>query len=224
VPVINIGIHQIEYSVKIGTSRRYTYFRFRPDRTLEIVLPRGRKVDINSTIRTRQTWIVRQLDKMSYETRILDENGILFEGVRQRLVFEKTKEVEELVHDPVKKEVVVRTSAESRVQELVRRWFLRESSRYVVRKLEEMSKVLDVKYHQADVRQIRNWGYCTRNGRLSFNLQLIALPERLREYVILHELSHLSEFNHSSAFKRKLAAYCPDYRQRERELDRVTSM
>ena len=74
---------------------------------------------------------------------------------------------------------------------------------------------------RVDVREIGKWGYCTRGGRLSFSWQLIALPERLREYVVLHELTHLSHFDHSPAFKRKLAAYCPDFRDRERELNLV---
>ncbi len=59
---------------------------------------------------------------------------------------------------------------------------------------------------------------------MSFNWQLIALPERLREYVVLHELTHLSEFSHSPAFKRKLATVCPDFRLRERELDKIAPM
>ncbi|HYB45103.1 MAG TPA: M48 family metallopeptidase, partial [Nitrososphaerales archaeon] len=71
---------------------------------------------------------------------------------------------------------------------------------------------------RADVREIRNWGYCTRDGRLSFSWQLIALPARLRDYVICHELAHLSEHNHSQAFKRRLASVLPDYGQREKEL------
>ncbi|MGH9919941.1 MAG: M48 metallopeptidase family protein [Nitrososphaerales archaeon] len=50
----------------------------------------------------------------------------------------------------------------------------------------------------------------------------MALPERLREYVVLHELTHLEEFNHSLAFKKKLARTCPDYRQREKELDYIS--
>ncbi len=223
-PVISIGEHRIEYSVKEGTSRRYTYFRFRADRTLEIVVPRGRRVDIDSTIRNRQTWIVRQFEEMSRSRRILADDEVMFDGEHLRLVFEESQEREELVHDPVRKEVIVRSSDRSRVRELVRRWFLRETSRYVVRKLGEISEALEVKYRRADVRQIRNWGYCTKDGRLSFNWQLIALPERLREYIILHELAHLSEFNHSPAFKDRLAAYCPDYRQREKELDRIVSL
>ena len=114
------------------------------------------------------------------------------------------------------------SSDRSRVTELVRRWFLRETSRYVVKKLSELAPTLPAGYKRADVREIKNWGYCTRNGRLSFSWQLIALPERLREYVVLHEVTHLEEFNHSQAFKRKLARVCPDYRQRERELDLVS--
>ena len=78
-----------------------------------------------------------------------------------------------------------------------------------------------VSSRRVDVREIGKWGYCTRGGRLSFSWQLIALPERLREYVVLHELTHLSHFDHSPAFKRKLAAYCPDFRDRERELNLV---
>jgi predicted metal-dependent hydrolase len=224
VPVIQIGTHRIEYSVTTGTSRRYTYFRFRADRTLEIVLPQGRRVDLASAIRNRQTWIVKHYEQMSRSRRILDEGHVMFDGEHLELIFERSTEVEELLHDPIGKLVTVRSSERSRIRELVRRWFLKETSRYVVAKLEGLSRDLDVKYSRADVRQMKNWGYCTRDGRLSFNWQLIALPERLREYVILHELAHLSEFNHSSAFKGRLAALCPDYRQRERELDRITSL
>ena len=39
---------------------------------------------------------------------------------------------------------------------------------------------------------------------------------------VLHELTHLEEFNHSPAFKRKLAKVCPDFRQREKELDYIS--
>src|SRR5439155_8095022 len=78
-----------------------------------------------------------------------------------------------------------------------------------------------VRFRSADVREIKNWGYCTRGGRISISWQLISLPERLREYVLRHELVHLSVFNHSGSFYRSLRSVCPDYRQRERELDEI---
>ena len=223
-PVIHIGAHSIEYRVTIGTSRRYTYFRFTADKTLEVIIPRGRSVDVDSAIRDRQSWIVRRYNEISRNKRILEEDRIMFNGEQLNLIFQKTQEKEELVHDSERKEVTVWSSEGSRVRELIRRWFLRETSRYVVRRLGEFADDFGIKYHMADVRQMRNWGYCTRDGRLSFNWQLIALPERLRDYIILHELAHLSEFNHSRAFKQKLAAACPDYRQREKELNNIVSI
>ena len=139
--VIQIGTRSIEYSVTVGSSRRYTYFRFRADRTLEIVLPRGRKVDLASAIRNRQTWILKHFEEMSQSRRILDEDQVMFDGEHLKLIFEESQEREELLHDPMRREVIVRSSQRSRVRELVRRWFLRETSRYVVGKLGTLSEV-----------------------------------------------------------------------------------
>jgi len=192
--------------------------------TLEVVVPRGRIGDVESVIRSRRTWILKQYREMVANRRVLDEDGVMFDGTRLKIVFEEDHEREELLPDLERGEVLIRASEKSRVKELVRRWFLRETSRFVVRRTAELSKGLGLKYKVVDVREIRNWGYCTKNGRLSFSWQLIALPERLRVYVIIHELSHLVEFNHSIAFKRRLSALCPDYRQREEELDHILAV
>jgi len=188
---------------------------------LEIVLPKGRPVDIPRAIKSRETWILKRFQQMTANSRILDDHAVMYEGSLLSIVFEKTEEKEEFLPDPAKGVVVIRASERSRILELVRRWFVRETSRYVVRKLAELSARLQIKYRRADVRQMKNWGYCTRDGRLSFSWQLIALSEPLREYVIMHELAHLREFNHSPAFKRRLAELCPDYKAREKALDKV---
>ena len=222
-PSLDIGSRQIRYSVLRGNSRRYTYFRFTPDLTLEIVLPRGRPVDLNSAIRSRQDWILSKYDEMSKTRQVLDEETVMFDGTQLRIVYEESMEKEEVEPRPESGQVIIRATDPSRTPELVRRWFIRETSRYVVSKLSELAKAVPAKYRRADVREMGNWGYCTRDGRLAFNWQLIALPERVREYVIFHELTHLAEFNHSQAFKRRLRAVCPDYRDREKELDKITA-
>lgn len=221
-PALEIGGKRIEYLVLRGASRRYTYFRFRPDLTLEVVLPRGRLGDASTAISQRQDWILKKYEEMQKTKRILDDQRVMFEGAFLEIVYEKAYDKEEILPDTQGGKVVVRAGERSRVRELVRRWFLRETSRYVMKKLSELAPTLPAAYKMADVREIKNWGYCTRSGRLSFSWQLIALPERLREYVVLHELTHLEEFNHSPAFKRKLARVCPDYKQRERQLDYIS--
>jgi predicted metal-dependent hydrolase len=221
-PALEIGGKRIEYLVLRGTSRRYTYFRFRPDLTLEVVLPRGRLGDAGTAISQRREWILKKYEEMQRTKRILDDSRVMFDGKFLEIVYEEAREKEEILPDPDRGTVVVRASERSRVKELVRRWFLRETSRYVMKKLGELAPVLPASYKRADVREIKNWGYCTRSGRLSFSWQLIALPEALREYVVLHELTHLEEFNHSPAFKKKLAQLCPDYKRREKELDYIS--
>jgi predicted metal-dependent hydrolase len=221
-PALEIGGKRIEYQVLRGTSRRYTYFRFRPDLTLEVVLPRGRLGDAGAAISQRREWILEKYEEMRKSRRILDDERVMFDGRFLEIDYEQAVDKEEILPDLERGMVVVRSSDRSRVKELVRRWFLKETSRYVMKKLSDLAATLPAAYKMADVREIKNWGYCTRSGRLSFSWQLIALPEPLREYVVLHELTHLEEFNHSPAFKRKLARVCPDYRQRERELDYIS--
>jgi len=219
---LEIGGKRIEYQVLRGTSRRYTYFRFRPDLTLEVVLPRGRQGDAGAAIVQRREWILEKYEEMRKSRRILDDERVMFDGRFLEIDYVQAGEKEEILPDLERGAVVVRASERSRVRELVRRWFLKETSRYVMKKLSDLAATLPAAYKMADVREIKNWGYCTRSGRLSFSWQLIALPEPLREYVILHELTHLEEFNHSPAFKRKLAKVCPDYRRREKELDYIS--
>lgn len=62
------------------------------------------------------------------------------------------------------------------------------------------------------------WGSCSRNGNLSFSYKLGLLPDHLIDYVVVHELCHLKEHNHSSSFWKLVAVHVPDHKERRREL------
>lgn len=219
-PFLEVGRRRIEYSVLRGTSRRYTYFRLRPDLTLEVILPRGKNVDVEKEIRSMSSWLQREQERLSRARKVLTEGSVMYDGTTFRIVASAGREAE-VSPDFARGEVRVPATDGRSVRELIRRWFLKESSAYVVKKVAELAPKVGKWPTRVDVREIGRWGYCTHKGRLSFSWQLAALPERLREYVILHELTHLTEFNHSQAFKRKLVSVCPDFRDRERELDLV---
>ncbi|MDP9211777.1 MAG: M48 family metallopeptidase [bacterium] len=75
------------------------------------------------------------------------------------------------------------------------------------------------RYRRLSVRRVTSrWGSCSRGGTLSFNYKLLFLPERLVDYVVVHELCHLRELNHSSRFWALVRGALPDYESLRSEL------
>lgn len=78
--------------------------------------------------------------------------------------------------------------------------------------------------HQAAIRRvtIRNqksrWGSCSRRGTISLNWRLVQAPALVRDYIILHELAHLKQMNHSPRFWAEVERLCPGFREAERWL------
>lgn len=68
------------------------------------------------------------------------------------------------------------------------------------------------------------WGSCTANGIVRLNWQLIRMPLRLIDYVVVHELAHLIELNHSAAFWQIVQNACPDYARCRAELRSYSMM
>lgn len=62
------------------------------------------------------------------------------------------------------------------------------------------------------------WGSCSEKGSLNFSWVLIMAPLETIDYVVIHELCHLSEFNHSESFWNLVAQYCPEYKRHQKEL------
>lgn len=89
----------------------------------------------------------------------------------------------------------------------------------VKNKLEHFNQFYNFKYNKVTVRnQSTRWGSCSRRGNINFNYRLALLPESLTDYVVVHELCHLGEFNHSKDFWDLVARTVPDFKERRRQL------
>jgi predicted metal-dependent hydrolase len=79
---------------------------------------------------------------------------------------------------------------------------------------EEEAEALGVSYGRIEVRDQRTrWGSCSPRGTLSFNWRLALAPLEVLDYVVVHELCHLREANHSPRFWRLVAERRPDWRE-----------
>lgn len=90
---------------------------------------------------------------------------------------------------------------------------------YFTEKCAWLAPVVGVDYGRISIRhQKTRWGSCSTKGNLNFNCLLMLAPEDVRDYVVVHELCHRKEMNHSSAFWAEVAGVVPDYREKERWL------
>lgn len=84
---------------------------------------------------------------------------------------------------------------------------------------EYFAPLVGVDYHRITIRhQKTRWGSCSAKGNLNFNCLLMLAPEEVRDYVVVHELCHRKEMNHSRAFWNEVAKVIPDYKEKERWL------
>ena len=82
---------------------------------------------------------------------------------------------------------------------------------------------IGVKVGHIHVRDMKSkWASMSVSGRLTLDVDILDLPETLREYVIVHELVHLMVPNHGGVFKSFMGAYIPDWERRQKELQGIT--
>ena len=78
---------------------------------------------------------------------------------------------------------------------------------------------MGVSYGSITVREQKTrWGSCSAKGNLNFNWKLVLMPEEILEYVVVHELAHRLQMNHSMEFWDEVEKILPDYRKRRQWL------
>jgi predicted metal-dependent hydrolase len=104
-------------------------------------------------------------------------------------------------------------------RQALRRWLVREGQTHLVPRLADLSRALGLPYARTTIRLARSrWGSCSRTGSIALNARLLLLGPSLVDYVLVHELCHTREPNHSPAFWTLVAQHCPEYRRHRVEL------
>jgi hypothetical protein len=107
----------------------------------------------------------------------------------------------------------------ARIEKAVKLWYRNEALRVFRECVEHFAPLLQVSPQEIKLTTARTqWGNCTVHGVVRLNWQLVKMPLHLIDYVVVHELAHLVEMNHSPAFWRVVESVSPDYKQCRTEL------
>ena len=105
---------------------------------------------------------------------------------------------------------------------LVARWGRRYAGDLFRDRVARWAGVVGVDYNTITIKDTKTrWGSCSAAGNINLHWRLIMLPERLSDYVIVHELCHRVEMNHSKLFWEHVGSILPDHKERRKELRAV---
>lgn len=99
------------------------------------------------------------------------------------------------------------------VRERLEGWLRSQARRVLEERVSLLSQKLGYSVKRIAIKDTKTrWGSCSRKGNVNFNWRLIMAPLPVVDYLVIHELSHLGEMNHSDRFWALVARHCPDYR------------
>jgi predicted metal-dependent hydrolase len=214
---VTLAGRTIPYTLTISQRARQPRLIVAAGTGLRVVTPMGYdRSHLLHFILRRQDWILKHLDRFTALPAVPTADAPLPEqitflgtphAVRVAIVPGKRATV---AHDGQTFAIAVATEATARPA--LEAW-LREAARFAIAtQVASRAAEMGLAYGRVAIRDQRTrWGSCSRVGNLNFNWRLVLAPSAVLDYVVVHELAHRVEMNHSTRFWRIVARYCADY-------------
>lgn len=152
-----------------------------------------------------------------------DEPGMIIRAPRQmpeKEIWQFIKSKERWITDKCKSHPVDKPSGREQIPDyMTDQWLHTEGMERFKSTIEKWAARMGISYGNITIRNQRTrWGSCSSKGNLNFNWRLLMMPQSVMDYVVVHELAHRREMNHSPRFWAIVEQYIPDYKERRRWL------
>jgi predicted metal-dependent hydrolase len=205
---------KLDYKI-IYSNRKTLTISVERDRTIIVHAPeKTSKEKINQIIEKKKLWIY---DKINHEQKFPENpqkseyvsgESILYLGRNYKLQIVK-KEIQGLLFDST---FYISKTESLNAQKLIKEWFVNRAKDLILPKAIYYSKRIGVNFKEAKISEMKyRWGSCTIKNNINFNWRIIKAPMYVVEYIIVHELTHLRETNHTPEFWNIVAVQLPEY-------------
>lgn len=216
--VIDVSSHAMPIIYRRNARARNYVLRLYSNKTVVVTLPRsGTRHFARDFVASRKNWLEKQwriLETRRIPPQILRPGmEILFRGQPVELQVEQTDLGSRLRFG---EEVAPMNGASENLRPALERHLQTLAKTELAHRVRELAAQYRLNVKRVTVRnQKSRWGSCSHNGTVSLNWRLIQLPVDVRDYIIIHELMHLLELNHSSRFWAAVERVYPNYRVAE---------
>lgn len=208
----------IKPDILIRTNRRSLSLSISKQGELVVRAPKKLSMQyILAFIKEKEKWITKKknevLENCKLNNQFLNYDCMLFCGKKYKVVSQKGIKKIELTESEM---YVPNVSDKDKLNIFYQNWYINRAKEILVNRVEYFANLMQVDYSKIVImNNKRRWGACTRNGVLKFNYRMIMLPHKVIDYIVIHELTHLIEFNHSQAFYKIIESIMPDYKKQK---------
>lgn len=227
-----VGSTVISYSIKRSPRAKHVNISVGVD-GVQIVAPVSmddRK--IIALVEKKREWIFnkfesyrQRLTQIKSEREFVSGETLLFMGKDYPLIVieDKGRYTSANLHDDqflvyINKDIPIEERQES-IKKKLEQWYISKAKKIIHERLELFTDKIGVKVNSVRFKnQKTRWGSCSQRGNLNFNWKLVMAPMYIVDYVVVHELCHLSLMNHSKEFWQLVGNQIPDYKERRKWL------
>ncbi len=212
----------ITYTVKRSLRARHVRLEVRPQTGLTVVVPHTYKIgQLPGLLESRERWISRNLARCSNfksphtKEGLGSDDTVHYLGRDLKLVRrENHSEVDSVTLEGDKLAVSHGLFKNGILELALEQWYRAEAARLINERVDRLNSQMGTHCQRIVIRgQKTRWGSCSHKKNLSFNWKLIMAPEPVIDYVVIHELAHLKEMNHSKRFWALVAQHCHRWRE-----------